>query len=155
MLDTCLATNSSKEGQAHIVLVQRVMHYLKDRHHENHRLSDILRKFQCSKTHLYRCFRMATGLSPKRWLLRYRLELAKQQLLQRQAANLLHLALDLGFSNQSHFSREFKRHFGVSPRHFSAESYAIPRVFPARPDPLYATRRACLPRPECLSSDLY
>jgi transcriptional regulator GlxA family with amidase domain len=55
-----------------------------------------------------------TGQVPRRWLKAIRLELARQKL--QTGTPMKEVAFDLGFKQVSHFSREYKRHFGHSPR---------------------------------------
>ncbi|MBC8124008.1 MAG: helix-turn-helix transcriptional regulator [Gemmatimonadaceae bacterium] len=62
---------------------------------------------------LHRLFERAYGLPPHRYLLRARLERAKRLL----AAGVrpVQVANDLGFADQSHFGRHFRRWTGISP----------------------------------------
>ncbi|OEC34475.1 AraC-type DNA-binding protein [Pseudomonas cuatrocienegasensis] len=66
-----------------------------------------------SPFHFARVFRRATGLPPHAWLQQRRLEQARALL--RQGCAPLGVALQLGFSDQSHLNRQFKRAYGVTP----------------------------------------
>lgn len=68
-----------------------------------------------SSYHFARLFRQTTGESPHQFVLRQRVERA-QRLLKETDAPLAHIALESGFANQSHFTRIFKRHLGLTPR---------------------------------------
>lgn len=68
---------------------------------------------QLSPFHFARVFRRATGLPPHAWLQQQRLKQA--QALLRQGCLPLAVAMQLGFADQSHLSRQFKQAFGVSP----------------------------------------
>lgn len=59
------------------------------------------------------------GESPKRYLQRRRLDRAKTLLLE-SSYSIEAIAAELGYSETAHFSRQFKTHTGVSPRHFRA-----------------------------------
>lgn len=59
-------------------------------------------------------FRNATGFSPHQYIMRERLEEARI-LLTRTRMPLSRIALDCGFSDQSHLVRLFKRHTGITP----------------------------------------
>ena len=61
-----------------------------------------------------RAFKKATGLTPHRWLVQRRLEQAMDLLLGSNLP-LAEIALDCGFSEQSHFTRTFTRLVGTSP----------------------------------------
>ena len=85
-------------------------------HHEitNRHLASIsnmsLRAFE-------RQFRAAFHLTPQRFLRRIRLRLASRALMYTDES-LAEIALNCGFADQSHFSREFRRQFGRTPREY-------------------------------------
>jgi len=56
----------------------------------------------------------STGLSPHQYVLRRRVERAKQ-LLSGTSLNLAEIALRCGFSNPSHFTQAFRQISGVTP----------------------------------------
>lgn len=56
-----------------------------------------------------------SGESFHKWLNTERLKKAQYLLMNQPHNTVLHIALQCGFSNQSHFSQCFKREFGVSP----------------------------------------
>jgi transcriptional regulator GlxA family with amidase domain len=85
-------------------------------HHEitNRHLASIsnmsLRAFE-------RQFRAAFRLTPQRFLRKLRLRLASRALIYTDES-LADIALKCGFADQSHFSREFRRQFGRTPREY-------------------------------------
>lgn len=66
-----------------------------------------------SPFHFARVFRKATGLPPHAWLKQRRLEQARALL--KQGCAPVNVAMQLGFSDQSHLSRQFKQAYGVGP----------------------------------------
>ncbi|TBU93983.1 AraC family transcriptional regulator [Phytopseudomonas dryadis] len=66
-----------------------------------------------SPFHFARVFRRSTGLPPHAWLQQRRLEQARTLL--RDGCAPLSVALQLGFSDQSHLGRQFKQAYGVAP----------------------------------------
>ena len=66
-----------------------------------------------SRYQLIRTFRRHTGLTPQRWQLNQRVNLAREAL--RQGEELADIAYRLGFADQSHFQRVFKHYTGVTP----------------------------------------
>ncbi|WP_374981839.1 AraC family transcriptional regulator [Pseudomonas solani] len=66
-----------------------------------------------SPFHFARVFRRATGLPPHSWLKQRRLEQARALL--REGCAPLSVAMQLGFADQSHLSRQFKQAYGVAP----------------------------------------
>ena len=68
---------------------------------------------------LQRWFRDAVGVSPKWVIQRYRLHEALLALEQGQAT-VAQLAADLGYADQAHFARDFRRVVGVAPSAYAA-----------------------------------
>ncbi|GAA5521068.1 AraC family transcriptional regulator [Aliifodinibius salicampi] len=68
-------------------------------------------------------FKYYVGLSPKEYIVKYRIA-AACRLLKRVPAEypILHVAIVVGFSSHSAFSRTFKRRKGVTPSEFRHES---------------------------------
>ncbi len=70
-----------------------------------------------SAFHFSRLFKRSAGVTPHQYLIRLRLERAKDLLL-RSPESMAHVALQSGFCDQSHFAMHFKRVYGVTPRAF-------------------------------------
>ncbi|MCB9570100.1 MAG: AraC family transcriptional regulator [Myxococcales bacterium] len=71
---------------------------------------------------LQRAFRRHVGVTPKWVLSRYRLHEAAEQLQSAAPPPLAELAAALGYADQAHFARDFKRVVGRSPGAFAAGS---------------------------------
>jgi AraC-like DNA-binding protein len=69
-----------------------------------------------SRFDLARQFRLMFGTSPYRYLLMRRLDVARARLARRRP--LVELALDVGFSDQAHFTRLFKAAYGLTPSRY-------------------------------------
>jgi AraC-like DNA-binding protein len=77
------------------------------------RLLDLARACDEPPLRVLRAFRAAYGLPPHRYQLQRRVQLAQGRL--RAGADLAALAAELGFADQSHFTRAFKSVVGVPP----------------------------------------
>jgi AraC-like DNA-binding protein len=77
-------------------------------------LSDLAAACGLSSRHFARAFRLSTGTPPHRWLLRLRVERAKE-LLATRALPLADVAVSSGFGDQSHLTRVFKGLVGATP----------------------------------------
>jgi AraC-like DNA-binding protein len=63
-----------------------------------------------------RQFRLRLGTSPHRYLLGRRIDLARQRM--RGDQSLADVAYETGFADQAHFTRTFKRAFGLTPARY-------------------------------------
>jgi AraC-like DNA-binding protein len=66
-----------------------------------------------SPFHFARVFRRATGMPPHTWLMQQRI--AQARALLQSGCLPLDVAMQLGFADQSHLSRQFKQVYGVGP----------------------------------------
>jgi AraC-like DNA-binding protein len=71
-----------------------------------------------------RRFRAAFHLTPQRFLRKLRLRIASRALIHGDGS-LSEIALSSGFADQSHFSREFRRQFGRTPREYREHYRAL------------------------------
>ncbi|WP_188852405.1 helix-turn-helix domain-containing protein [Aureimonas glaciei] len=67
-----------------------------------------------SSSHFARAFKNTTGTTPVGWLQGYRIDRARDLLLDKRMP-LSEVALRCGFADQSHFTRMFKRATGIGP----------------------------------------
>jgi AraC family transcriptional regulator len=78
------------------------------------RMQDIAAAVGVHPAHLARAFRAYFGVPPSAYVRRRRLEWAASQLVCGEAP-LATVALEAGFADQSHFTRAFRRHTGLTP----------------------------------------
>jgi AraC-like DNA-binding protein len=81
---------------------------------ELHQLASIARLSEC---HFARAFKQSTGMPPHRYLMLQRVRVAAD-LIRQTDRSLTDISLDVGFSDQSHFTRTFARTTGETPRAF-------------------------------------
>jgi len=67
-----------------------------------------------SKFHFHRLFKSATGASPAQYLVNLRMDKAKRQLRETKRS-IVDVALDVGYTNPSHFAQIFRRDTSLSP----------------------------------------
>jgi AraC family transcriptional regulator len=92
----------------------RVRDYMEHHLGEAISLEDLARVAGVSRFHFARQFRARTGESPMGYLLRTRVERAKTLLLDSRA-RVVDVSAELGFADQSHFTRTFRRMVGMPP----------------------------------------
>lgn len=78
------------------------------------RLSELASLAGLSESQFGRAFKVSTGMTPHKWHLAARIEYAKAMLTD-QEKTLVDIALETGFSEQSHFTRAFTAANGISP----------------------------------------
>jgi len=110
------ARYSRKEERA----VRVAREYLEAHFTENVALFALARIVGVSEFHLLRLFRDKLGLPPHAYLIQKRIDFAKK-LLSRQVP-IVQVALETGFSDQSHFTRHFKRILGITPGEYCRKS---------------------------------
>ena len=94
-------------------IVRLVREYLEGHYTENVSLDVIVALSGMSAYHLIRVFRKAVGLPPHAYLEQLRINRGRQLL--RAGMGITDVALTTGFTDQSHFSRHFKKMTGVTP----------------------------------------
>ncbi|SDJ25868.1 AraC-type DNA-binding protein [Ferrimonas sediminum] len=112
-----LARHGGRSVDCHTPLGRRqlfeIRDYLMAHLDQRIRLEDLSRLCQLSPSQLLRQFKALTGMTPYAWLARLRLE--QGMALLRQGLPIAEVALQVGYYDQSHFTKAFKRQFLVAP----------------------------------------
>jgi AraC family transcriptional regulator len=95
-----------------------VVEYIEEHLDASPTLEQIAAVARLSPYHFARQFKAATGLPPHQYVIARRVERAKQFLQGGGDFSLAEVAANAGFSDQSQFSRHFKRLVGVTPGQF-------------------------------------
>ena len=77
-------------------------------------VDELAKACEISVGHFVRAFRKTTGLTPHRWLTERRIDKAKAALKMTRLP-ISEIAVNCGFSDQSHFTRVFSQVVGISP----------------------------------------
>lgn len=99
------------EGQR---LVHRAMAFIHEHYAENISRGAISSHLSINEQYLSRCFKNEIGVGPMVYLSRYRIEQARR-LLENSDASITQVALAVGLSSQSYFSRIFQQETGITP----------------------------------------
>ena len=86
------------------------------------RVDQVTDRFGVPVRTLQRLFRRYVGAGPKWVLRRYRLQDGAHLLARGRSADLAALALELGYFDQAHFSREFAHEVGMAPLEYARAS---------------------------------
>lgn len=98
-------------GSAHL---RRIKEWVDAKMEEDLSLNDLAQSVGMSRAHFSRMFRKSTGVTPHQFVLRQRLERAKEMLRYRDT-QVLDVAVAYGFKTQQHFAQVFRDMMGVSP----------------------------------------
>jgi len=94
-----------------------VTDYINAHLHEELTLTEIAAIAQISPYHFLRLFKQSMGVTPHQYILHSRIDQAKY-LLQSSDLSIADIALRVGFCDQSHLTRCFKRILGLTPKQF-------------------------------------
>lgn len=97
--------------------VRQAAHFMEQRIDNPPTLDAIARYVGIGRRQLERAFHEALGLSPMAFLRSLRLEYGGW-LLVNHPRSITQIALDCGFADGAHFSRDFRARFGLTPREF-------------------------------------
>jgi AraC family transcriptional regulator len=95
-----------------------VLGYIGEHLHAALTLRDLAAIAHLSPYHFARRFKVSTGLAPHRYIIARRIERAKHLLRGEEDLSLAQIAARVGFWDQGHFTRHFKRLVGVTPKRF-------------------------------------
>ncbi len=97
--------------------LHHIMNTVQQRPENNHSLEEMAAQAGITPSHFCRVFRKATGVSPHQYVMKTRLDRARQMLVQSEMS-LSTIADFLGFTSQSHFTRAFRQYSGETPSGF-------------------------------------
>ncbi|PKF80781.1 AraC family transcriptional regulator [Vibrio sp. vnigr-6D03] len=108
---------TASEGKRHDNNVAfKVREYLLDNWFQNVALEELEEATGKSKFQLIRAFKASYGITPHQFLLLVKAHKAKKLLF--EGNSCVETSLACGFYDQSHFNRNFKRAFGISPKNY-------------------------------------
>jgi YesN/AraC family two-component response regulator len=71
-----------------------------------------------SPVYISKIFKEETGESPINYLIKIRLEKAKDILLNSDSGSIKNIANQVGYDDVYHFSKLFKKYYGISPLYY-------------------------------------
>ena len=122
LLRSYSAESARGSGNADALLgwrLRRSIEYMHENIAENMPLTKLAAAAGYSASHFARAFRAATGEPPHRYLIRLRIDMARQMLEQTKLP-IIEIALRCGFEQATHFATVFHKTTGFSPRAYRA-----------------------------------
>lgn len=96
-------------------VVDRMINYFEDHYSEKISLDQIAENMYLSPFYISRVFKSETGDTPIRHLINIRLEKARELLAGGHAGSIQEVAVSVGYDDAYHFSKLFKKRYGMSP----------------------------------------
>jgi len=101
-------------------VINAIDHFIKEHLHDPElRVSDMVQQLWLSTNYFIEHFYKMTGKTPHQYLLEKRLDTARRKLVETDES-ICRIAASVGFRAPHHFSRAFRRYYGVSPSAFRA-----------------------------------
>ena len=119
-VEACFAHHPTKIIQTNPLQpnLVRVRQKLLDDVGHSHQLQSLAEEAGISRYQLVRAFKSQFGLPPHAYLIDDRIKRAKRML--KSGQSISEIALQLGFSDQAHFQRQFKRKLAVTPKFYQS-----------------------------------
>ena len=96
-------------------------------------VGDVVRSSGYSHRRFIALFSRSVGLTPKAYCRVLRFQDVLRRARRRMSASLIDIAADAGYSDQSHFTREFREFAGVTPADYRGRAPAFPHHVPVPP----------------------
>lgn len=108
-----------------VEIVENVMLYLRENYALQIDFSTIAEQQAVSGPYLSKIFREHAGTTPSKYLMDYRMQIAKK-LLRDSQLSVKEIAAQVGFPDQFHFSKSFKNSTGLSPIQYREQKEVFP-----------------------------
>ncbi len=102
--------------------VNRIVTYLNENYENKISLEQIAHNMYLSPVYISKIFKEETGESPINYLIKIRLEKAKDILLNEEGGSIKNIANQVGYDDVYHFSKLFKKYYGISPLYYKKKA---------------------------------
>ena len=112
-------TNASSSGSSALpgFKLRQITDWMTENLAQEFNLDRLAAQADLSRFYFNRLFKGAMGVSPSRYHINLRMDEAKR-LLRETKKSIIVVALDVGYSNPSHFAQLFRKETGLSPSHY-------------------------------------
>ncbi|MGD8232786.1 helix-turn-helix domain-containing protein [Vibrio sp. TRT 1302] len=117
-VETAFGASLIHNKQSPSLQLKRVQEKLLDDVSYAHQLEQLAQEAQMSRYQLLRAFKHHYGLPPHAYLMDEKIKRAKVML--KSGQEIADVALELGFSDQAHFQRQFKKKIAVTPKFYQS-----------------------------------
>ncbi|SET60551.1 AraC family transcriptional regulator [[Clostridium] polysaccharolyticum] len=100
-------------------VVKKIISYLNENYACKISLDQIAQNLYLSPVYISKLFKEETGESPINYLIKIRLNRAKELLEREEHGSIRSVASEVGYEDVYHFSKLFKKYYGISPLNYS------------------------------------
>lgn len=101
-------------------VVQRIMDYMETHYKEKISLDQIAANMYLSSYYISKIFKSETGDTPINFLISLRMKKARELLDDERETSIQEVAAAVGYEDAYHFSKLFKKYYGLSPLYYKA-----------------------------------
>lgn len=124
-LDGLIQTSSSRRelrgGQLKDFYIQEAVNFMERNYHRDLTVEEIAQVCGLNRSYFSKIFKQNMGCPPQEFLIRLRLSKAAD-LMKGTSGSIGDIAAQCGYPNQLHFSRAFRKRYGLSPREWRAQN---------------------------------
>lgn len=126
-LDALIQSSSShreiKSGQLRDFYIHEAVNFIEQNYRRELTVEEIADVCKLNRSYFSKIFKEFTGCTPQEFIIRLRLTKATD-LMKLTNDSIGEIAAQCGYPNQLHFSRAFKKRYGISPREWRAQNKA-------------------------------
>lgn len=104
-------------SKSNVMLIETAKKYIQMNYNKDISLDEIAKLVSMSTYHLSRIFSKFEGITYKDYLIKLRMEKAKQ-LMKEGKKSIKEISIEVGYTDQNYFSKSFKKYFSKSPSDF-------------------------------------
>ena len=105
-------------------VIEDAKKYIEHHYMQPQTLSDLGHKYNMSGKYFSEIFKKYTGIAPIDYLISCRLKQSRR-LLENTECSIKEIGKSVGYEDPLYFSRQFSRHYGISPSKFRQKSIII------------------------------
>ncbi|HEX9061971.1 MAG TPA: AraC family transcriptional regulator [Clostridia bacterium] len=120
--DSVRESNTYLKENIYDAYIKQAVDYIKRNYSCDITIDSVAKQVCISRKYLSKIFKEALNISPKEFLIKYRMSKACE-LLVNSSRTISEIAYDVGYNDFRSFTKAFKKSMGVSPREFKEKSF--------------------------------
>ncbi|MFX3636159.1 MAG: AraC family ligand binding domain-containing protein [Candidatus Pristimantibacillus sp.] len=111
-------------------LLQQIIHYLSTQYAHPVSIEQMAESLGYNRAYLSRFFKRRTGLSPVTFLLKLRIDKARQMIREREELTIEQISASVGLQDSLYFSKQFRRFYEQSPTAYREAMRSLQSEYP-------------------------